>query len=215
MPEGKIDPAVKPQGQDDKVSVRHYYKTQGGFRGHIVRRLIHISIALVPIIYYQFELPQTLGVKPLWLLLPILFLILLLDIIRICFGFTSFGQREHEKKQLSSFAWGTIGVIAVLLLLPKQFGIPIIWACAFVDPLMGELRSVGMKKLWVAGAGLIGVAFIWWVASYWLGIHYGWLFFMAPITVLAEWPSLKWIDDNALMMLMPTIIILMINNFMG
>ncbi|MBS0351263.1 MAG: hypothetical protein JSR33_08780 [Proteobacteria bacterium] len=120
-----------------------------------------------------------------------------------------FGQRDYERKRISAFTWGAVAMGLVLLFAPgKQFTVPIIAAYAIGDPLLGELRSSKLAKYWAFIAGVILVTGIWLAVHFWLGTPIWYSYFMGVITVAAEWPCLKWIDDNALMQLIPLLIVL-------
>ncbi len=190
--------------------VRH---TNGGLAGHILRRSIHVCVFLLPLLYYAHakQVANHLSITPSCLLIGILLLTVVLDLLRIKMGWTFFGQRVFESGRPSSFAWGLISVCLVLLLAPsKVFAIPIIWSCAFVDPVVGELRRVRINPLLVYIIGAVEVIVIWVCLWSWLGTPLYLAFLMAPITVALEWPKLRWIDDNALMQIIPLLIIICI-----
>ncbi|UVE59530.1 hypothetical protein [Coxiella-like endosymbiont] len=65
-------------------------------------------------------------------------------------GWILWGQREREVKNISSFTWTVVSLCVVLLLAPgKQYAIPIIASCAFVDPFLGELRRTQLNRAWI------------------------------------------------------------------
>ena len=189
------------------------HATKGKKYGHLMRRIVHILMAVVPLIYYAYRdrIPVFFHITPTVLLLVILAILILLEILRLSFGIIVFGQRDYEAKQISAFSWGAASLILVLLLAPgPQFGIPIIWSCSLGDPVLGELRQFKFSTRWAELIGLIFILIIWWVCAYWFGISWWWGVFLAPIIVAVEWLNLKWIDDNALMMLVPLFIILIV-----
>lgn len=183
------------------------YQTKGGDVAHWVRRLIHISIAVIPFIYYDWISLSFSQIIARDIVIVAMGVIAILEWIRLHFRFIAFAQREHETTHISSFAWTGLSLSLVLLLSPSvSFAIPIILSCALVDPVLGELRSTISKPLLFLIA-TIAVILIWLACA----LHYQtpiWLaFLMGPMTVAAEWPVLKWIDDNALMMLVPLTIV--------
>lgn len=101
----------------------------------------------------------------------------------------------------------------VILFTTPKFAIPIITAYAIGDPLLGELRETSLSKIWIAVIGVAVITGIWCFCSVWLGTPLWLAFIMGPITVAAEWPCLKWIDDNALMQLVPLLIIRVANHW--
>jgi len=135
-------------------------------------------------------------------------LLAVLEAWRLCTGWIAFGQRSREARQISSFSWGLMSIFLVLLFAPgKAFAIPIIISCALGDPLLGELRRLRIAKLWVALIGLVFIAGLWAVSTYYLGTPLWWAFVMGPFIVLCEWPNLSWIDDNAMMQLLPLLLV--------
>lgn len=186
------------------------HRAVGGTWGYWLRRATHLSIVLIPILYYQYidQLSDVTALAPYQLIFIVLGVLLLLEVVRLLFGWTVIGQRPHEAKQVSSFAWGVLAVSLVLLLAPQAYAVPIIWSCAIVDPLLGELRRFNCPLPMTVVVGLVMVAVIWWIATLWLGVVWWWALVMAPITVLAEWPCFRWIDDNALMQLVPLVVVL-------
>jgi len=190
-------------GQHDEV---------GGDLGHWFRRATHVLMCLVPLLYYPYHdiINEYLYMSSHVFLLLVMAVVLLLELLRLSRGWTTFGQHPHEAHHLSSFSWGVVGIVFVLIFAPgKQYGIPIIWACAFIDPLLGELRLAKVPTIWVTVLGLIGVAIIWLIAFWWLGTPWWWVLVMPWITIAAEKPNFQWVDDNALMMLVPLALVLL------
>jgi len=183
---------------------------RGGWLGHLLRRLIHISMIFVPYLYYRhgvsvsnfFHLsPQDL----LWILVA---LIILLELVRLSLGIQVFGQRKHEAKQISSFAWGSISLLLVLLWAPKALAYPIVVSWALGDPLIGEMRRFHFNVWYAVLIAVLFIAGIWSLAGYWFATPWWWVVLMAPLTVAAERIRWKWIDDNATMQLIPLFFIL-------
>lgn len=183
----------------------------GGTAGHVLRRAVHLSMLIVPILYYWYgnSLAATVALNREQLLGIILLLIVIGEIIRLWFGWTFVGQRSYEANRVSALTWSALAVGLVLLLAPAigpqgaAYGVPIIWAMSLTDPLLGEMRRYRIAKLTTALAGIICVAIVWGIASVWLATPWWLIPIMAPITVAVEWPSLRWIDDNALMLVIP------------
>lgn len=196
----------------------HAVNTKGHWYGHVFRRIIHVSMLAIPLVYYAFaaNIAGFFALSTHSFLLILLALALLVELIRLRMGLIFFGQRKHEAKYISSFSWGLFGIVIVLLTSPSRaFSIPIIWCLALVDPLLGELRRIRWPALWTESIGLISLLAIWWLCgSYWLGISMWWGVLLAPITLAVEWLNLKWVDDNALMLLVPLGFVLAIEYFM-
>lgn len=196
----------------DKLATTHTQRTKGGAAGHWWRRLVHVLIAVLPILYYQYGgiVSAWFGATPMMLLLFVFALNILLEAIRLYFGITIWGHRDFESKQISSFAWGMFAICLVLLFFPPMFSIPIIWGCAFVDPLLGELRRTKLSFWLIEFIGLIALLLVWWIATWWLRTPWWFALFMAPVALLSEWPTLKCVDDNATMQLVPAFVIFLV-----
>jgi hypothetical protein len=189
----------------------------GGRAGHIIRRLFHVSMLTIPLAWYWGldDLEANTGWTRTELAASLVVLIVVLEAIRLWRGITVFGQRAYEARQVSAMAWGTGAIALVLWLAPTQglagacFGLPIVWSLSLVDPLLGELRRAGVRAPVVALSGVAATAAIWGVCVPWLETP-AWLVAVMPVvTVAAEWPRLKWIDDNATMTLLPLAVVLL------
>jgi len=189
-----------------------------GKGAHIVRRLIHISMALIPWIYYWYgvALANFFGISVYEIVLSVLLLISLFELLRLHKGWVVFGQRSYEAKQLSAVAWGSIGIAIVLLFTPKQgyqgaaLGAPLIWSLALVDPLLGELRRHKVGLAWHVFIAWLALLLIWGLSCYFLGTPLIALIIIPVVTILGEWPNLKNIDDNFLMLIIPWIFVIIL-----
>lgn len=182
--------------------------TKGGVPAHIARRFFHLSMILVPFFYYHFLIHlfflPTLKIT----LILFLFLVILFEIIRVRLGIVLFAQRLHEATHFSAFGWTMLSLGLILLFSPSPaYSFAIIISCALADPLLGELRARQIDAWKIASMGMLVVLIVWLAVAHFYHIAYAWAFLMAPITVAVEWPSLKWIDDNAMMMLVPLVIV--------
>ena len=186
-------------------SSSHASSTKGQWCGHWFRRAIHVSMAAIPFLYYHYA-KQT----P-WLLLGALLLVALLEFFRLRFKFVFFGQREYEQRKISAFAWGMAGIILVLGFSPAPaYSIAIIVSCALGDPLIGELRRFTTKKWLINLIGCLCVMLVWLVCALAFGLSPWLVLFLPILTVFAEQIDLPWIDDNALMLLLPLLAILLV-----
>ncbi len=196
-----------------------HHPTTGGTLGHVFRRTIHVTIAVIPILYYSIANAAThhLGFSVHYLVVLALLLNIGFEIWRLRKGITLPGHRHHEKTHPASFFWGTLSICLVLLLVPggtpggEAFAVPIIWGCAFADPIIGELRTRGYPFYFVAPIGMLVVLLVWLFAAYWFDINYWWGLLMAPVTVAVEWPKVRYIDDNMTMMLVPLFLVILIH----
>ena len=123
--------------------VDHVEHSIGGFGGHAFRRGTHISMFIIPIIYYTMgeNIASNLNLNIDQLVSIIFISILILEIIRLKFGIVIIGQREYESSQISALAWGALSVSLVFLIVPNGdmegiksglYGIPIIFGLTFV-----------------------------------------------------------------------------------
>lgn len=182
--------------------------TKGGAPAHVARRFIHLSIILIPFIYYHFLMqlisPPLLRIA----LIMFLFLVIVFEFFRVRLGVVLFAQRLHEATHFSAFGWTVLSLGLVLLFSPSPaYSFAIIISCGLVDPLLGECRAWKIDTWKIVGAGMLVVLIVWLAIAHFYHIAYAWALLMAPVTIAVEWPSLKWIDDNALMMLVPLIIV--------
>ena len=127
------------------------------------------------------------------------------EAVRLKLGITIFGQRDYESKQVSALAWGAFAVGITFLTLSEypELVWPLILSLALGDPFLGEIRRKGMEPRSVFMTGVVFILVIWLATWYLLGTPIWLAFVMAPLCVAAEWPRLRWIDDNATMLLIP------------
>lgn len=189
----------------------------GGVSGHLLRRSIHLSMVLIPWAYYWHgdSLADSLSTSKERLLSIAVIALVLVEIIRLKFGLTMFGQRDYEAEQVSALAWGSIAIALTLFIAPgKEFGVPLIVSLALIDPLLGELRRSGMEVMkvnWICMAATLAIWICCWkllATPLWLGI------IITPLVVAAEYPRLRWIDDNATMLLIPLALIVVLSPWM-
>tara|TARA_B110000444_G_scaffold255385_1_gene289653 strand:- start:25226 stop:25852 length:627 start_codon:yes stop_codon:yes gene_type:complete len=189
----------------------------GGMKGHIFRRLIHVGMVLLPWVYFDhgdvvsdyfgLTLPQFVS--------SMVFLLFLLEGLRLTFGITIFGQREYEANQISALGWGAFGIGIVFLMAPiEQYAWPIILSLSLGDPFLGEMRRRGMTTKNVILSSTVFLFFVWIACWHYFGTPWWLAFFFAPLCVASEWPRLRYIDDNATMVLIPLGMILLLEPFL-
>ena len=186
----------------------------GGLKAHILRRMFHLSMAFIPWVFYEYG--DDIGVE--WSISKerfaslVIMIIIIGELIRLKLGFVVFGQRQYEANQVSALAWGGFSVGLVLLMFEEaKYGYPLIFSLTFIDPLLGEARRMGFDKTKVNIIGVIGAAMIWIICWHFVGTPLLLTVIMAPLVVAAESPRLKWIDDNATMLLIPAAALLIIS----
>ena len=110
-------------------------------RGHVLRRLVHMSSPIFLIYYW---LPE-----PLWAggpgrqlgLVFALFVILVFESIRMTKQLNIIGMRPYESSRMSAAAWAGIALVSAFLFFPFEVAAPAIFGMAWIDPLCGELRK--------------------------------------------------------------------------
>jgi len=195
----------------------HLENTLGGKKGHIFRRFVHLSMMIFPILYYWHgnQIAEiisngiNMNISRESLVTFILLFIVVFELIRLFFGITIFGQRTYEAKQFSALAWGGISICLCLLFAPlggyneSYIGLPIIFTISIVDPLLGETRKFMNSTRLIIIIALVVSMSIWLFSSVFLETPLWLALIMPPLAIAAEWPSLKYIDDNATMILIP------------
>ena len=206
-------------------NIDHARHSVGGDYGHIFRRITHVSMALIPILYYVYgqETSSRLNLDPEEFVSLTCVAILLVEAIRLKSGIVIVGQREYEASQISALAWGTFAVSIALLMAPTMgreriqagvFGIPIILGLCIVDPVMGEVkrRTNGLQTAILVG-GAASYA-IWLGCTFYLDTPLLAAILLAPLTVIGELPRTNVIDDNATMVLIPLAGVILLNPFL-
>ena len=186
----------------------------GGMYGHLFRRGFHIGMSIIPLIYYEYgeKLSAMVSITELQLVSALTIAIVLAEGIRLKLGVTIFGQRDYESKQVSALAWGGFAVGLTFLTLSEypELVWPLILSLSLGDPFLGEIRRKGLDAKSVFIYGSIFVGLIWVATWHFLDTPIWMAILMAPICVAAEWPRLRWIDDNATMLLIPLSVIIML-----
>jgi len=189
----------------------------GGMGGHIFRRSIHLGMSFLPLIYFDYAesvsdkigltLPQFVSVA--------IFTLFVLEGLRLGFGITIYGQREYEANQISALGWGAFGIGMVFLMAPTEaYAWPLILSLSLGDPLLGELRRRGMTSRDVIVTSTVFLFFVWIACWHLFGTPFWMAFIFAPLCIAAEWPRLRYIDDNATMVLIPLGMILLFEPFL-
>ncbi len=185
--------------------------TNGLTAGHYFRRLIHLSLLFIPFLYkaYSHAIADFFDWPVGGLLLLLTGLVVLLEALRLKFQILLWGQRQYERHNVSALAWTLLAIIAVLFFAPAPaYYFAIIFSCALGDPLLGELRRF-IPYLWLAEAvGLIFLLILWLAGAFYWGFSPWLATFLAILSLFVEYWNLKWIDDNALMLLVPLLAII-------
>jgi hypothetical protein len=192
-------------------------KTHLRTHGHLFRRFIHVSVGIIPLLYYWYGdvLASSLSMSLDRLVIILVILITVIEAIRLSCRVTVFGLRNYETKKISSIAWTLFSMGMIFLFSPKignhggGIGIPLIWSLCIADPLMGEARIMGLSPLFIMLIGMLSVAAVW-ILCVILFSTPAWVIpIIVPVTVAAELIELSWIDDNATILLVPWILLLL------
>ena len=190
----------------------------GGVPGHLLRRGIHLAMSFLPFLYFEFgeDVADMVSLTLEQVVSCVILIAIVGESLRLRMGWTIVGQRSYEAKQVSALAWGALGVGMVFLLTPDAaYAYPLILSLSLGDPLLGELRRKGVSTQNVILAGVLGIAIIWAGCAYLVETPWLLVPLMAPICVAAEWPRLRYIDDNAAMLLIPLAVVLIFDPFLG
>ena len=190
----------------------------GGMSGHIFRRLFHLAMCVLPILYFEYgeSFADYLGISLDELVAGVVIVAAIGEALRLKLGFTVFGQREYESKQVSALAWGALAIGLVFLVVPtKAYAYPLILTLTFGDPFMGELRRRGVESKQVVYYACILVLAIWLGCYYFFSTPLLACIIAAPIAVLSETPRLRYIDDNATMLLIPLAVVVTLEPFLN
>ena len=186
----------------------------GGVKGHLFRRAFHLAMSAIPFVYFEYgeKISDIFGLEVSQFVSAATILLIVIEAIRLKLGFTIFGQRDYEAKQVSALAWGGIAIGLTLIALPDnpEFIWPLVLSLSLGDPFLGELRRKGIESRYVAIIGSIFIALIWLVSWNFVDTPILLVAIMGPICVAAEWPRLRWIDDNATMLLIPLFTVLLL-----
>ena len=81
---------------DSHVLTDHVDHSVGGFGGHAFRRFTHVSMTVIPFIYYLYgqDVADIFSLDAKQLVSIVCFLIILAEVIRLRLGIVIFGQRE-------------------------------------------------------------------------------------------------------------------------
>ena len=186
----------------------------GGFNGHLFRRVFHLSMSFIPLVYFEYgdKIADSVNLEVVQVVSGLTLLLIIVEGLRLKIGFTIFGQRDYESKQVSALAWGGLAVGLTFLTLSEypELVWPLILSLSLGDPFLGEVRRKGYEPRAVFLSGSLFLLAIWIICwnqlstPLWLGV------LLAPICVAAEWPRLRWIDDNATMLLIPLAAVIMV-----
>ncbi|HEV2449490.1 MAG TPA: hypothetical protein VGU43_03650 [Thermoplasmata archaeon] len=173
----------------------------------VLRRLLHLAAALAAV-YYLVPPVVTPGVTRAGLLLAVLVVVLALEAARLAGWIELPGLRVHEAHRPASFVYFGIAIVVVLLAVPEPYALVAILGAAWVDPLIGELRSRPSRSRAYPVLPVGAYAAIAFLPLWWLGHFSVWVALLlalgsAGLAVAVESPRHHHVDDDLLMTLVP------------
>ncbi len=164
--------------------------------GPVLRRAIHIAS---PVLLGYYFLPDDLGIGvPKVLVAALLWVAtLILELLRLLGRLEILGIRDYERGQISAYFWGGTGLFLGLALFPPAFVVVAMFGMAWIDPLCALTRRRGgypwvplLAYLILAAVGLTLLTALTLPAVLALAL------IGAVVAVAAEYPRLRWIDDD-------------------
>ena len=171
--------------------------------GPILRRAIHIAS---PVFLAYYLLPEDLGIGlPKLLVAALLWLVtLVIELLRLLGRLEILGIRDYERGQISAYFWGGTGLFLGLALFPPAFVVVAMFGMAWIDPLCALTRRRGgypwvplVAYLALAGVGLALLT------AFSLPAVLSVALVAAVVAIAAEYPRLRWIDDDFTMFMVP------------
>jgi hypothetical protein len=177
----------------------------------IWRRILHGLCAAV-LVYYLLPDGFFLVAPKEFVLLAALALVLVLEVLRHSVGLELPTIRPYEQKRVASFAFFAVALVLAVLLFPEPIGAAVVLGTALVDPLAGEMRVAGFRRLalWtVPSVAYVGLAFVGLqLVGHWPVVDsIGLALLAAPIAVAVERPKSHWVDDDLAMTFVPAIVL--------
>ncbi len=178
--------------------------------GHFFRRAFHLCAPLFLVYYLIPEDMWELGVSKKILLLVVFLSVMTIEATRLITGSVFFGLREYEKKQLSAYAWAAIGITLAFLFFPPVFVVCTVVGMGWTDPLIGEL-----KKHWKKGYPAVPLAVYFIITMGCLHVFSDIQIYIqillagltTVVAILVEYPQLKCVDDDFLMLIIPLLVL--------
>lgn len=178
-----------------------------GIRSAHFRRIFHLC-APVFLLYYLVPFDMWgIGVTKQFTLLMTLFIVLIIEAIRMYREKIFFGLRDYEGRQISAYAWAGVGITLAFLFFSKTFVVPVIFAMAWIDPLIGELKKREGKILYPILPAICYAVIFFLFVFYLSDLNIIIVLILTTIgtlsALLAEYPHIKYIDDDFLMIIVP------------
>ncbi|MCJ2531368.1 MAG: hypothetical protein LN413_03495 [Candidatus Thermoplasmatota archaeon] len=173
--------------------------------GPVLRRAIHIAS---PVFLAYYLLPDDLGIGvPKLLVAAILWLVtLVIELLRLLGHLEILGIREYERGQISAYFWGGTGLFLGLVLFPPVFVVVAMFGMAWIDPLSALTRRRGGYP-WVPLVAYLALATVGLslLTPFRFPAVLALALIAAVVAIAAEYPRLRWIDDDFTMFMAPLI----------
>ncbi len=169
------------------------------------RRAIHLSFPVF-LLYYVAPTKEWFGVDREVVLIAVFVGFLIFEIVRRSRGFRLYGMRDYEVRGIPAYIWAGAGLTFSFLFFHPIAVVPAVIGTAVVDPLCGFLRERSSPLYpglpWSVWA-LVTLDAVSQLTTW------GYLdtllvsFAAASIAIAVEWPLLKNVDDDFLMLIFP------------
>ena len=184
------------------------------FDVHWYRRVFH-TFGAIFLVYYL--IPSDVywsGFLKIWIPVAILFLILVLEGLRIAGKISSgyfFGLRMYEEKRVGSYVFFGLALLILLLFFPQHIAVPCILCACIADPIMGEIRNrFDVKFVYIVGFLVCLLFFMvsWHRSSVWVMVLVS--IVGATGAVVGETKKIWWLDDDFMIQILPAVLILLL-----
>ncbi|MFQ5986554.1 MAG: hypothetical protein ACE5KQ_04280 [Thermoplasmata archaeon] len=174
--------------------------------GPVLRRALHLAS---PLLLGYYLLPDDLYIGvPKLLVAAILWLAtLVIEVLRLLGHLEILGIRDYEKGQVSAYFWGGTGLFLTFALnFPPPFVVVAMFGMAWIDPLCAlTRRRGGYPYIPLVAYLILAVVGLSLLTSFSLPAVLSLALVAAVVAVAAEYPRLRWIDDDFTMLLAPLI----------
>lgn len=171
----------------------------------IFRRVFHLISPLF-LMYYIVPQDTWIGISKVIVLLIVLLSFLIAETIRISFKISFSGLRDYEGGQITAYTWGGIGLTIALLFFHQSLVVVSVCGMAWIDPLCALSRR---RRLYPYIPSIFYAVLA--ISIFWLMSSSNPIKILALAAVgstagiLSEYPNLKYVDDDFLMIVFPLI----------
>jgi dolichol kinase len=178
-------------------------------RGHVLRRLVHMSSPIF-LVYYWLPEPMWAGGpgRQLGLVFALL-VVLVFESIRMTKQLKIIGMRPYESSRMSAAAWAGIALVIAFLFFPFEVAAPAIFGMAWIDPLCGELRKRN-SHLYPNLPKVSYFALVAIIITAEIGLSIGVVVaavLAAQVAISVEKTKTRFLDDDFTMLVIPLIVI--------